>query len=68
MSVKLSPIVAGVMNWGVWDKFENTSLEKDYELKNQMNGPSGSIMNNIAEGFDKNHITKEVNFRNSITF
>ena len=68
MSVKLSPIVAGVMNWGVWDKFENTSLEKDYELKNKMNGPSGSIMNNIAEGFDKNHITKEVSLRNPITF
>ena len=68
MSVKLSPIVAGVMNWGVWDKFENTSLEKDYELKNQMNGPSGSIMDNIAEGFDKNHITKEVSLRNPITF
>jgi four helix bundle protein len=68
MSVKLSPIVAGVMNWGVWDKFENTSLEKDYELKNQMNGPSGSIMNNIAEGFDKNHITKEVSIRKPITF
>ena len=68
MSVKLSPIVAGVMNWGVWDKFENTSLEKDYELKNQMNGPSGSIMNNIAEGFEKNHITKEVSLRNPITF
>jgi|Laugresbdmm110sn_1035088.scaffolds.fasta_scaffold91064_2 hypothetical protein len=68
MSVKLSPIVAGVMNWGVWDKFENTSLEKDYELKNQMSGSSGSIMNIIAEDFDKNYITKEVNFRNSITF
>ena len=24
MSVKLSPIVAGVMNWGVWDKNLNT--------------------------------------------
>jgi hypothetical protein len=22
----------------VWDKFENTSLGKDFELKNQMNG------------------------------
>ena len=53
MSVNLSPIVAGVMNWGVWDKFENTSLEKDYELKNQLIGPSGSIMDNIAEGFER---------------
>ena len=25
MSVKLSPIIAGVMNWGVWDKNLNTN-------------------------------------------
>lgn len=25
MSVKLSPIIAGVMNWGIWDKNLNTS-------------------------------------------
>ena len=24
MSIQLSPIIAGVMNWGVWDKNLNT--------------------------------------------
>lgn len=31
-----------------------TPLEKDYKLKEQINGSSGSIMDNIAEGFERN--------------
>jgi four helix bundle protein len=31
----------------------NTSLSKDYELKNQMNASSCSIMDCIAEGFER---------------
>lgn len=37
----------------IWDIMCNTPLQKDYKLKNQINGSSGSIMDNIAEGFGR---------------
>ncbi|OYQ36629.1 four helix bundle protein [Flavobacterium cyanobacteriorum] len=38
----------------VWNLIEETSLQKDFELKNQMSLSCGSIMDNIAEGFERN--------------
>ena len=37
----------------IWDIMTNTPLSKDYKLREQINGSSGSIMDNIAEGFGR---------------
>ena len=37
----------------IWIVMTETQLRLDYRLKNQMNGSSGSIMDNIAEGFER---------------
>lgn len=38
----------------IWRLIEATSLSKDFELKNQISRSSGSVMDNIAEGFERN--------------
>lgn len=41
---------------------ETTSLVKDFELRNQMNASSGSVMDCIAEGFDRSGNNEFKNF------
>ncbi|OBX26355.1 four helix bundle protein [Gelidibacter algens] len=37
----------------IWLIMCTTPLQKDYKLREQINGSSGSIMDNIAEGFGR---------------
>ena len=37
----------------IWKIIINTPLSKDYKLREQINGSSGSVMDNIAEGFGR---------------
>ncbi len=37
----------------IWKIMETTSLKTDFKLRDQMNGSSGSVMDNIAEGFER---------------
>ena len=41
---------------------ETTLLTKDFELRNQMNASSGSVMDCIAEGFDRSGNNEFKNF------
>lgn len=47
---KLSRILCNDLN----NVANNTELRKDYRLYSQIDGSSGSIMDNIAEGFERN--------------
>ena len=40
----------------VWNLMIMTPLGSNYELRNQINASSGSIMDNIAEGFGRGGI------------
>lgn len=37
----------------IWPLINDTNLAKDYKLRDQINGSSGSVMDNIAEGFGR---------------
>ncbi|MBI5303677.1 MAG: four helix bundle protein [Chloroflexi bacterium] len=36
----------------IYDLTEHTTFAKDFKLRNQIQGAAGSVMHNIAEGFD----------------
>ncbi len=41
------------LNKEIYSIITGTNLKNDYKLKEQINGSSGSIMDNIAEGFER---------------
>ena len=46
----------------IHDLIKNTSLGRNYALRDQMDKSSGSIMDNIAEGFERNGNKEFVQF------
>lgn len=46
----------------VWEIIQNTPLQKGYKLREQINGASGSVMDNIAEGFERDGNREFINF------
>lgn len=53
---------ARVINKQIFEIAINTELKKDYRLYGQIDGASGSIMDNIAEGFERNGNKEFVQF------
>jgi four helix bundle protein len=46
----------------IWPVVTTTSLQKDYKLKEQINGSSGSVIDNIAEGFGRGGCKEFIQF------
>lgn len=55
--------MARAFAYEVFETYTNSiSFSKDYELKNQMNASTGSVMDNIAEGFGRGGRNEFINF------
>jgi len=46
----------------IYKFIQKEGFSKDYRLKEQINGSSGSVMDNIAEGFERGGNTEFMNF------
>ena len=46
----------------IFELVNKEGFNKDYQLKNQINGSSGSVMDNIAEGFGRQGNNEFLNF------
>ena len=46
----------------LWVIYNEGLFAKDFELKNQINAASGSVMDNIAEGFERSGNKEFINF------
>ena len=46
----------------IWEILNKGTLSKDFKLRDQMNDSSGSIMDNIAEGFERSSRLEFINF------
>ncbi|MEO7984453.1 MAG: four helix bundle protein [Bacteroidota bacterium] len=46
----------------IFELINESKFSKDYKLKDQINGSSGSVMDNIAEGFGRQGNNEFINF------